>query len=525
MENQAYVIGEFFIAHGDPEYAYEYLNQPVDEIKANIMCMLKDYMRKSIAHKGAVLPLSEKEKVQWALLQQTSDEEDQQFLAERPRLTPIEPPSHAKNIKVNKPIGFTFPKPESLKLSNGLKVYYYHNDNTPKVDLVLRFKAQSFYDPEDMQGLYSFLANMLKEGTKRYTAAQLTDELELRGMSLAIYPGGLTMSMLSEDLAFGLELLEEILSHPRFDKKEMEKVRQQLLVDLRNFWDEPKTFAGQLVRQEVYKGHPYSKNIFGTEKAIKKISKKDLVKFHKKYISPQGATLAIVGDLKENNLKKILEKTLAKWEGPEVEDMEFPQLPASNNEIFEYPINRDQIVLAFAGSSVDRKDPDYDKLFIFDQIFGGGVLNSMASRLFDLRERSGLFYTINGSLTSGSNEQPGMALVKTIVSKDRLNEAEAVIKETINTAINTLTQKELEEAKNAIGNSLINFFETNRGMANVFIFLDRYNFSVDYFDKRYQSLQKYNVKDIQDAVKKYLNSKRMMVLRIGRVGKSESNNK
>ena len=524
MESQAYELGKFFVAHGDPEYLYEYLNQPVDSIKASIMRTLKDSFRKSISHKGVVLPLPEKEKVQWALLQQMSDEEDQQFLSARPRTTPIEPPSYAKQVKINKPIGFAFPKPKNLKLSNGLNVYYYHNDNTPKIDLVMRFTAQSFYDPEDTQGLYSFVASMLPEGTKKYTAAQLTDELESRGMSLAIYPGGLTMSMLSEDFEFGLELFEEILSNPRFDKKEMEKVRQQLLVDLRNFWDEPKTFAGQLIRQEIYKGHPYSKNVFGTEESIKKIGKKDLAKFHNKYISPQGTTLAIVGDIKNYDIKKVLEKTLAKWDGPKVEKLKFPKLPKSKDDIFEYPISRDQIVLAFAGSSVDRKDPDYDKLFIFDQIFGGGVLGSMASRLFDLREQTGLFYTINGSLTAGANEQPGMVFVKTIVSKDRLNEAETVIKKTINTSANSIEEKEFEDAKNAIGNSLINFFETNRGMANVFIFLDRYNFPADYFDKRYKELQKYTIKDVQDAVKKHLNSERMVTLRIGRVGKDENNN-
>ena len=137
-------------------------------------------------------------------------------------------------------------------------------------------------------------------------------------------------------------------------------------------------------------------------------------------------------------------------------------------------------------SSVARTDKDFDKLYLFDQIFGSGVLGSMASRLFQLREQSGLFYTIQGSVTVQSNEQPDIAMIKTIVSLDRLAEAEKVINETIDTVPDSLEPYELEEAKRAVLNALINNFETNFGTAKSFIFLDRYNFPADYFDKRDQ---------------------------------------
>ncbi len=104
------------------------------------------------------------------------------------------------------------------------------------------------------------------------------------------------------------------------------------------------------------------------------------------------------------------------------------------SDVMDFYINRDQVILRFAGHSIDRKHPDYDKLLLFDQIFGGGVLGSMHSRLFKLREQSGLFYTIGGSLIAGADEQPGMILVQTIVSLDRLSEAEKEKRNTIKNA-------------------------------------------------------------------------------------------
>ncbi len=81
---------------------------------------------------------------------------------------------------------------------------------------------------------------MLLEGTKNYAAHELIDAIESRGMSSAPYPGGISLSMLTQDLEYGLTLLHEILTSALFDEKEIEKVRTQLIAQLKNFWDEPR---------------------------------------------------------------------------------------------------------------------------------------------------------------------------------------------------------------------------------------------------------------------------------------------
>ena len=92
-------------------------------------------------------------------------------------------------------------------------------------------------------------------------------------MDLQVTPCTIALSMLATDFEKGLELLLEIVENPRFDEKEIEKVREQILAKIKSFWDNPQQIAGLLVSQEVYKGHPYSKNILGTEESIKKITK------------------------------------------------------------------------------------------------------------------------------------------------------------------------------------------------------------------------------------------------------------
>jgi len=518
MEKQAYDIGRLFLATGDKEYAFDYMNVSLDQIQHDIKQLAADYFRKVVVHRGMVLPIPEEEKGQWKRLQEESDALDNKFLSTRIRETSVEGPRYAKMIKSEKPGYFDFPKAKTVTLSNGVDVLYHHNDNTPKINLVLSFKAKGYYDPDDKQGLYNFVTSMLDEGTKNYTAAELADAIDSRGMSLQVQPGVILMSMLNTDLEKGLEILEEILSRPTFDKREMEKVRQQILAGIKEFWDNPLSFSSQIIKEHIYAGHPYSKNILGTEKSVKALKQKDLKNFHEKHISPHGARLAIVGDLTGYDLSSVLEKQFTQWVGPVVKDIEFPTLAAIKSECIDHYINRDQVVLCFAGLSIDRYDNDYDKLLLFDEIFSG----SFTSRLMQLREQSGLFYTIGGATVSGANEQPGMTFVKTIVSLDRLGEAEEAIKKTIDTAASVIEQEEFEQARQALVSSFINNFESNVSTALSFLFLKRFKLPADYFDKRAESLQKLTIPDVQMAVQKVLHSGKMLTLRAGRVGQSST---
>ncbi len=515
---QAYEIGKAFLATQDENYLFNYLQESPEAVRGQVVDLCKAYLRQAVMHKGFVSPMPDSEKAEWLKLQQASDEEDARILTSRERKTPIEKSSAASQIKVFEPAPFNFAKPKTFMLSNGLKVLYHENEATPKINLILEFKAKSYYDPDDKQGLYNFMSKMLVEGTSKYSAAEFANAIESRGMALSVSPGYISLAMMHDDFEIGLDLLKELVVHALFDKQEIEKVREQILVDIKNYWDEPNLFAGQLIREKIYKGHPYSKNEMGTKDSIEKIKRKDLVDFYEKYSTPRGSKLAIVGDIRGYDLKEVLEQKLGDWQGPVVEPMVFPQLKPQVAEIVDYPINRDQVVLCYAGLSIDRRNPDFDACFLFDQIFGSGVLGSMHSRLFELRERSGLFYGINGSLLANIGEQPGMVLVKTTVSLDNLQSAQEQIEKTIMTAADSVTPEELVQARSAVVNSLVNNFETNQAMAGAFLFLDKYNLPADYFDKRAQQLSHVTLRDMQQAAKKMLDMHTLITLRIGRIG-------
>jgi predicted Zn-dependent peptidase len=110
-----------------------------------------------------------------------------------------------------------------------------------------------------------------------------------------------------------------------------------------------------------------------------------------------------------------------------------------------------------------------------------------------------------------------MSLVKTIVSIDRLEEARKAITNTINTAIDTLTIDEVQAAQQAVINSLVDNFESNRSIAGTFLFLRKHNLPVNFFDTRAAQLRAISKDDIIAAVKPILSTDKMIEIQVGRV--------
>jgi zinc protease len=251
--------------------------------------------------------------------------------------------------------------------------------------------------------------------------------------------------------------------------------------------------------------------------SLNKITRDDLVEYYKKFITPDKTRIALVGDINDYDIKTLFESKLGPWQGSKALSIEYPSVCNQEAAKQEYPINRDQVVLCFAKPSIDRFDKRYDALLIFDQIFGSGVLHSMHSRLFMLRQQSGLFYTIDGSFLSNVDDQRGMFFVKTIVSLDRLKEAEKAIQETIKNCADQISDEEFMDAKRAIVYGVMGNFTSNTDIAKTFLYMDRYGLSKTYFNDRMADLIGITKADVAKAVKEILGDHALFTLMVGRV--------
>lgn len=515
----AYLIGKFFTALSDEHYYINYREEVAQEkIGEEVQSLIATYLRSSVAHYAFVEPVPPADRNTWLDQQERSDAEDSKILSAIIRDVEVEQGVYVSNVHSLHPKPFKFPQPQRFALKNGLNVLYHHDPLLPTVDIIVDLKAKHYYDPEDKQGLAMFLADALQEGTVRRSAVEFANELEGKGMSLSVLPGLVSLKTLSSDLRDGLDIMADMLQNATLHQVVVERVRERLLSDVRIFWDTPNQCAAQLTRELVYQKHPYHRASLGTAQSLASITRDDLVQAKNEWITPQGATIALVGDLGSGNIEKLIEETLGAWEGPVVAELNFPpigiQIPPQTIKRY---LQRDQTVLALGRPSLSRKDPHYDALLLWDQIFTGGSSGSMNSRLFSLRERSGLFYTIGGSLLAGAAHQPGMAYISTMVSNDRLQEAEHQIRHLIDVGTQGLADEELDEARRSLYSAMIDAFATNRQVAGALLFLQEYNLPDDYFMHRSQQLASISRHQVEEAAKLVMNASTFATVLVGRV--------
>jgi zinc protease len=516
-QKMAYIIGKYFTALKDETYLENYTQIDAAAVVKELQDIAVSYLSPALMFTGSVLPIQERDKKLWLAYQEESDAQDAKILTAITREDSVEQGVAVHSIPDFKVPDFNYPQAEKTLLKNGLKVLHHNDPSISKIEVIIDFQGKYYYDPEDKQGLTMVLFDMLQEGTASYTSISLAHKIESRGMSLGTFPGVVTLSMLASDLRDGLEILNEVVCKTTLPEPAFKHVQNRILADIEDFWDDPQQFIGQLVRENVYDHHPYHKNLFGTQETLASITHSDVKKWYSRMITPCNTRIIVVGNLSDYSVVSEVEKIFGSWVGSPLTPINFPQLPEIKAHEIQYPIVRDQITLAFAGISVSRKDPDFDKLLLFDQVFSGGVLGSMSSRLFELRERSGLFYTIGGSLIANADQQPGMSYIKTIVSPDRLVEAEKSIREVIAHGAQGLTQDELNEAVRAVVSSMVDNFASMKKMASTFLFMDTFDLTPEFFKNRYEQLSKITIEQVQLAVKKHLDLSKMVTIRVGRV--------
>ena len=516
-EKQAAMIGNLYLATKD-EFAFEKYMENIQKLnKKQIQNFFIEYFSPATLHAGYLYPILEMDKPKLHRLQAQADEQEAKLLEKFTRTSQLEAGKWINKIGEPQQQKFSYPKPKSFTLDNGLVVSFDNNPTIPSISAILNFKANNLYDEPETEGCFVFLIRLMLERTKKYDAKKLAQLLETNGIYIGNLNDVITFKCLNQNFEQTLDILCQILTQPSFDTQTISKIKNQAISELKEFWDTPLEFIEQITREHIYQKHPYGKNSAGNLQSITNLTVTDLKKCFKKYISPINVNLIIVGDLSSIDLEKTVKKYLGAWNGPEVPDIKFPVIVLPKTSEKHINSNRDQTVITIAAPSVSRISPEYNHLAILDVILTGGPGFSSNSRLFDLREKYGLFYAIGGSLVYGSKEEPGLMLIKTLVSHDKVEKAKKLILASINDlGQNGIIQSEFEMAKNMILSSLVENFESTMRTASAFLFLKKFKLDIKLFDKMGDTFSIIDIEEVNKVAKKFCRSCLFSFITVGR---------
>jgi zinc protease len=145
-------------------------------------------------------------------------------------------------------------------------------------------------------------------------------------------------------------------------------------------------------------GHPYGQTGIGTRRSVRRMTRRDLRKFHRDHFTEEGAKLVVTAPFSAVAVRKVMGSRFRGFE--RVPSPAAPALPLvhalePSRESIEMS-GRTQVEIRIGGVSIARSSPHYAAVYLANQILGG---RSMLGRLFQrVRERHGLAYHASSSV-------------------------------------------------------------------------------------------------------------------------------
>lgn len=494
---------------GDPNYINDDLERYVEVSSSSLKAFLKEHLakdRRVVVHVEPgertlppEPPVPEPVTAESAPLPESSEP----WRAEVPQ------PGEAPTAKL--PVAGRF------ELDNGLKVFHLESKSLPLVTAYLSSPFGSAADPPGLEGLATFSAAMLDEGTAARDS--VATARELAGLGATIETGAnreeswVVVRALKQELPQALAIMSDAARSPSFRQADVDRVRNNLIVSLRQQRDEKVETAHKVMWRELYgPAHPYGHSPLGTEDALGRISGKELKQFHSRTFSPGNAALILTGDLTQAQARELAQEAFGDWKGKASAQVELPA-PSPGGErvlIVDKP-GSPQTALLVAQVGIPRLDPDYEKLLVVNQALGG-LFSSRLNQ--NLRQTKGYIYGLESSQLL--NRGPAPYRVSTMVDAQFTGDAVTeILQEVRSIKESGITPEEIRLSKDSLSQSLPALFQTSSAVASTVAGLDLFGLPQDYYLGRADRVAAFSVEEVGAVARKVLLPDSMKIIAVG----------
>jgi predicted Zn-dependent peptidase len=403
---------------------------------------------------------------------------------------------------------------ESISINKGLtlllpKAQYNFEDEI----IVIYFDTKVRYFHQDMEllGGVAFLFDWMGEGTKHLPGNLFARYAERYGIEFMYNTGFIEIRCLKKYLDQAFFLLKEYLLFPEWNEDSFSFLQLQVIENIKNFLDDPSAVAFQKMKETVYQNNPYGSNPSGTIETVSSFTPDKIKALYNKYIIPKDFFIIMIGFIDKDLVIERLRSLFSDWDREDNLIFSYDRscintkISFPKEKKFLFHTNKDQVVITFGGLTVKKYTKEYFALLIADQICSGGISGGMHSRLFMLREKTGFFYDISGSLILGSCEIEGMFFIKALTHPQHLLLAINAIWNMLTECYEGIQEEEVIFAKRLLLYSFAQKSETKEFLLQSIINQYRYNLSSAELKSHYTVLKNIHWKDIKDILKKYIN--------------------
>jgi len=392
---------------------------------------------------------------------------------------------------------------EKIVSPSGIKAWLVREHTVPLVTLNYAFHGGSSQDEADKAGTANLAADLLDEGAGDLDSTTYHDRLERHAISLSFRVGrdylrG-SLRTLTEHSDEAFDLLGLALSKPRFDADAVERVRGQVMAELRREITNPRDLASRRWWHTAFPDHPYGRESRGSLDTVPRITAADLGDYVHRAFARDGLTVSIVGDIDADTAGKLIDRAFAALPAQGTLKPVAEVSPAGLGRRIVINLDVPQSVVTFGGQGIARSDPDFMAAYIVNHILGGG---SFTSRLYrEVREKRGLAYGVSDHLVWF--RRAAVVIGGTATRADRTGDALKIIEHEIKRmAQQGPTAAELAAAKSYLKGAYALSLDTSSKIAAQLTEIQLDNLGADYIQRRTGMIDGVTIEDAKRVAKR-----------------------
>ena len=283
-------------------------------------------------------------------------------------------------------------------LPNGLTVLSEFIPSVRSVAIGVWLRKGSRHETDADSGITHFVEHMVFKGTDRFSARDIAYAIDGLGGNLDAFTSkettAFTAKVLDERWPQALDVLGDMVRHPKFAPDDIEREKGVVLEELKMDEDNPDYLLSTIFAGSFWPDHGMGRPVIGNRDTISGFDQDRLRQFFSTAFHARNLLVTAAGNIDHEALADETGKHFASLNGVPTE-VDPPAPTASPATVLHDKPSLEQAHLTLGVNAVSAKDPRRFAGFVLSTLLGGGF----SSRLFQkIREEAGLAYSVYSDL-------------------------------------------------------------------------------------------------------------------------------